>query len=432
MRILYHSAAPWTSTGYARVTREVAPRLHNAGHEVALQSMSSVREAVLPWHGDDLYYELEEPMDIYPCEPTGHDNALGVTMIEENFDKFGGDLYFSHFDTWTAHARNVIPNMGIDYSSYIIVDHNPVPEEVINQVLGAQEVVVMSKFAQEKLLEEGVPSTYIPHGINENRYYSFDDEFTEDMQIVTEKEEGGERLIDVSEHFIVGMVAANHGDRKNIPNQFRAFKQFIDAVDDDAILYVHSDMNTGAGFDLNRVRKIIGIPDENIIFTRREDYGDVDDDYLNSLYNSFDVFLNCSIGESWGLTITEAQSAGTPCIVTNFSSMPEQLGMDPSSRDYDEKLEEFKMSEYSSYEMAPHGIVVNPKMAIWRNRVSSRQYMAHPADIFSALKRYYDEPSLREEHGQLAEEFVKSHYTWENHVIPEFIDLFDRLEERLL
>lgn len=431
MRILYHSAAPWSGTGYARVTREVAPRLHNHGHEVALQSMTAIRDTEIKWHGDELYYDLDRPITIYPSEPSGQENKLGVSMVEDNFDEFDGDFYFTHFDTWTQPARSVIPNMGIPYGSYIIVDHLPVPEEVINQILGAHKVASMSRFAEYNLMDEGIPSTYIPHGINPDRYYPFDDEFIESMSIETEKEDGTTRLVDVNEHFIVGMVAANHGDRKNIPNQFKAFKMFIDLVDDDAILYVHTQMNTPQGFNLVKVKEQIGIPDKNIIFTRNEDYGDVGDDYLNSLYNSFDVFLNCSIGESWGLTITEAQAAGVPCIVTNFSSMPEQLGEDPTEGDWNDRMDEYDQMNYESYWTAPHGLVVNPRMSIWRNRVNSRQFMTHPRDIFVALKRYYQDEEMREEHGELASKYVRNNYTWEDHVVPKFIEMFDEIEERV-
>lgn len=430
MRILYHSAAPWTSSGYARVTREVAPRLHNEGHEVALQSMSSIRDTSITWHGDELYYDLERPMTVYPAEPSGRENMLGTKMAGSNFEEFDADLYYTHFDTWTERVRDVIPSLGIKYSSYVIVDHYPVPEEVIDQILGAQKVVSMSKFAKHHLEQEGIPSVYIPHGVNQDRYFPLDDEFIENMSIETIKGDGSEKSIDVKDHFIVGIVAANHGDRKNIPHQLRAFKMFVDEVDDDAILYIHTQMDSSKGFNLVKVKDEIGIPDKNVIFTRAEDYGNVDDDYLNSLYNTFDVFLNCSIGESWGLTITEAQAAGVPCVVTNFSSMPEQLGIEPTEVDWESYLDEENLLSHSSYKEAPHGLLVNPKTSVWRSKVNSRQYMAHPEDIKNAIERYYEDEELREKHGERASEFVRENYTWGEHVVPKFSELFSELERR--
>jgi glycosyltransferase involved in cell wall biosynthesis len=43
-------------------------------------------------------------------------------------------------------------------------------------------------------------------------------------------------------------------------------------------------------------------------------------------YNAMDVLLSPSMGEGFGLPILEAQSCGTPVIVTDFSSMPELCG----------------------------------------------------------------------------------------------------------
>jgi FkbM family methyltransferase len=42
-----------------------------------------------------------------------------------------------------------------------------------------------------------------------------------------------------------------------------------------------------------------------------------------ALYNSFDVLMNATRGEGFGIPILEAQACGVPVIVTDFSAMPE-------------------------------------------------------------------------------------------------------------
>ena len=44
---------------------------------------------------------------------------------------------------------------------------------------------------------------------------------------------------------------------------------------------------------------------------------------MNSLYNAADVFLLLSRGEGFGIPLVEAQSAGCPVIVTDFSASQE-------------------------------------------------------------------------------------------------------------
>jgi glycosyltransferase involved in cell wall biosynthesis len=47
---------------------------------------------------------------------------------------------------------------------------------------------------------------------------------------------------------------------------------------------------------------------------------------MSMLFNSFDVLLNPSAGEGFGVPIVEAQACGTPAIVTDFSAMSEVCG----------------------------------------------------------------------------------------------------------
>lgn len=431
MKILYHSAVPWTHTGYGRCTREIAPRLHNGEHEVAIQSMSAIDSGKINWHGDELSYELDEPMTIYPSENSSTRAPFGLGKVREHYDDFGADLYFTHFDTWMEPARKSIPNLEIPYMSYVIVDHYPVPDELIKQVSNAHHVISMSEYAQLQLSDAGINSDFIPHGVDEEKYFPLPKEFREGMSIQTKKDDGEIRNINVEENFIIGMVAANHADRKNIPAHMMAFKEFIDNYNSDAILYLHTQINSGNGYNLTRIKEDIGIPDENFVFTKPEDYGNVGDDFLNSLYNAFDVMLNCSFGESWGLTITEAQSAGTPCIVTNFSSMPEQLGFDPDEQEQYDQLEYPHRGYNDNVNIGPHGIAVDPVFGLYREKVSAKQFIVHPEDILDAIIQYWQNPQMREEHGEKAREHVVNNYTWDNHVVPKFEQIFGIMEDVL-
>lgn len=416
MKILYHSVAPWVATGYGTCTEEIAGRVHNTKtHEVALQPLDSVRKGDIWYHGEDLKYDLKHPMKVYRA--TG---PFGLNSFEDNFEKAEADLLFTHFDTWMRGARNKIPDSEIPYVSYVIVDHQPAPDAVIEQLNNAYETVCMSEYAKMMLEQKGIRPQQIPHGVDTDIYKPLDEELTP-TAIKVRDEQGNEREMSLEDNRVFGMVAANHGDRKNIPNHLQAFKRFLNEVDSDAILYVHTDQNAREGYNLDKVRQEIGVPKQNVIWPRDEDYGNVSSEYLNSWYNTFDVMLNCSMGESWGLTITEAQAAGTPCIVTNFSSMPEQLGASATEGIVDGDLNGDIIEH-------PHGLAVNPTSTVWREKVSSKQFIVDSESIFEAMKYYHNNPDLIKQHGEDAREFVVNNYEWESEVIPQFIKLFDALE----
>jgi len=416
VRILYHSAAPWVNTGYGRCTREIAPRLHNLDHEVGVQCMSAVRQDSLKWHGEQLDYELDSPMTVYETS-----SRFGLGDVVDHFDDFDADFYFTHFDTWMEAARNSIPEFEIPYASYVIVDHYPVPDAVTDQIQNAHETIAMSKWASEAMAEKGVRSSYIPHGVHTDEYRPIP-EIKENgigIQIITM--EGDEKIISSDSRTVFGMVAANHGDRKNIPAHIEAFKLYLEEVDEDALLYMHTDPNAREGYDLEKVADTTGVPRSNLIWSRPGDYQDVGDEYLNKLYNCFDVLMNCSFGESWGLTLTEAQAAGTPVICTNFSSMPEQLGSQPRADDLED-------TEYERVKKAPHGVVVDPVTGLYREKVSSKQFICSPGDIFKAMEWYTSRPETMEEDGIKARQHVLDNYDWEEHVIPRFNEMFNSME----
>lgn len=433
MRILWHSAAPWVSGGYGRVCQEVVTRIQNqTDHEIGVQCLASVKKDPVMWHGEvwdgDEFTtprELDEPIPVFPSSSTNTNTHFGVAEAKKHFTDFDGDFYFTHFDTWMTPARQTIPDMDIPYGSYVIVDHYPCPNEVVEQVTNAYETVSMSRFAQSALVERGIRNRRIPHGVDTEQYRPMDeDERPTGLRIEID---GVEREMNLADKFVFGMVATNYSDRKNIPAHMEAFKMFLEEVTDDVLLYMHMWQSSEVGYELYTIQQDLGIPDEKIAWIPPDLYHDVGDITLNAWYNNMDVLLNCSTGESWGLTITEAMSCGTPAIVTNFSSMPEQVGYDNPST---------SLSDVDSYnggwEGGKRGLVVNPRIGIWREKVNSKQYLASPYDIFQAMKYYYNNPDLIEEHGEAAREHVVQNYDWEKCVVPKFIEMFDDLEEILI
>lgn len=128
--------------------------------------------------------------------------------------------------------------------------------------------------------------------------------------------------------FIVGMVAANKGrpSRKCFQQAFEAFRAFHQKHED-AYLYVHTTLSPeyAQGEDIPTLLASLEIPEDRVKFPNQYSmiFSPLSSQQMSRIYSSFDVLLNASMGEGFGLAPLEAQACGVPAIVTDFSAMSE-------------------------------------------------------------------------------------------------------------
>lgn len=157
--------------------------------------------------------------------------------------------------------------------------------------------------------------TDIPHGANFTDFYPLS---------VAEKKKTKEKLHKGND--FVAITVNRNQVRKDMGSLLQGWKVFLDKQTKykTPVLYVHANSKDPIGYNLREAQNWLGIPNENIKyadfngglspFTNAE---------LNEIYNSADVFISTTLGEGWGLTVTEAMQTKTPVICPMHTSLKE-------------------------------------------------------------------------------------------------------------
>ncbi|HXO84524.1 MAG TPA: glycosyltransferase [Gemmatimonadales bacterium] len=304
-RILWHSTAPWSGTGYGQQTRLFASRVRDLGHDVAISAYWGLEDHVFGWEG----------MTVYPGD--GQYGNRSLPMYAEHHD---AELVITLLDVWVLTSKKLAD---LPLASWVPIDHEPVPLGVRKffERTGSRPIA-MSRFGERMLQDIDLDPVYVPHGVE-----------TKILRPRPEcRRETREQLGVPADAFLVLMVAANQGNappRKAFPQVFQAFAKLRERHPD-AYMFLHTEP-TGAGVkegvSLPLLASACGLPEDSIRFTGHLQYElGMSTDDLSKLYSAADVLANPSYGEGFGVPIVEAQACGTRVLVTDCTAMSELCG----------------------------------------------------------------------------------------------------------
>lgn len=227
-------------------------------------------------------------------------------------------LVLALYDAW---AIDPVPLREFATAMWTPIQSHPVPPADLNffEVSGAQPIS-MSRYGERELAAAGLQSVYVPHAVDTSVFRPL---------TADERATARDMLQVPQDAFVIAIVAANKDKtppRKGWGEQFQAFARFRERHRD-AVLLVHSLLETAGGVNLMKLVYDLGIQDA-VQFT--DQYAQVAGLYrqedIAAVMGCADVLSNCSWGEGFGLPVLEAQACGTPVVVTDGSAGTELCG----------------------------------------------------------------------------------------------------------
>jgi len=307
-RIAWYSNACHIPSGYGMQTAQVVHRMAKDGHEVAISANHGASVMMNCAHGHPIFPEglIRYSLDAAPETMSGwigDQPGFGVIL----------------FDLWPLVGIEAFKHMKL--ACWTPVDHDPAPPMVAQFLKdGQHHAIAMSEFGAAKLQEAGISKeliTYIPHAI--------------DRSVWQDKGQDARQQMGIPSH--AHLTVINAANRGRVPIR-KAFAEMIEGwwafakTKKDAYLMIHTEPNGHSeGMNLPRFVNAIGADAQRIRYPHPALFRNgIPDTALAAMYSAGDVMLATSMGEGFGIPVIEAQSCGTPAIVSNFSAQPELLG----------------------------------------------------------------------------------------------------------
>lgn len=303
MKILWSSNSPMVDTGYGKQTRLFTEQMVKAGHDVTVFANFGHFGGVLHWNG----------LNILPASR----DSYGKDGIVDHYQRLKPDVHVLLFDIWPFENSQLEAG---HITAYAPVDHDTLPPLVEDRLLHTPYQWAMSRHAENHMKRAGLTPYYVPHMVDCATFQPMD------------RAKAREAVKVSDQSFLAVMVAAHKGYpmRKSFDRVFRAWAEFV-RTRPDALLHVHTDPGPAAHnnhLDLEILARFYDIPPHTLRFPNNQRYhtGYFTDDYMNALFNASDVLVAPSMGEGFGVPVVEAQAAGCPVIVCDFTAQSELAG----------------------------------------------------------------------------------------------------------
>ena len=354
-------------------------------------------------------------LKIYPINGYGNSDVLRQVIEIEKPDAI---LHFTdpRFWVWFYNMEHEIrQNIPIFY--YNIWDDLPDPK--YNRDFYRSSDLLMSISKQTyglnyRILEDyGYKDNwklkYVPHGISSKRFFKVDKNDTKFKQF--ENKYG-------LEHYKFKVLFLNRNIRRKCPGDVAlAYKHMMDNLTPeqrkDCVFVWQAAVSDENGTDMRAVCQTL-LPEYPVIFTH-DVSGPMNDEEMNFLYNSVDVYINLASNEGFGLGSLESLTVGTPIVVNVTGGLQDQCGFKKEDGSYLTEDDYIELGSNHRGEYKDHGEWVKP---VFPSNISLCGSPMTPyifddrcryEDAGDALLEWYNEGSEeRERKGEVGRKWVLS------------------------
>ena len=363
---------------------------------------------------------------IYPVDGYGNEDLLRHVIEQEKPDAilhYTDPRFWIWFYNMEAEIRRDIP---IFY--YNIWDDLPDPQYNTNYYKSSDLLMSISKQTygiNNRLLPdyEDWQTTYVPHGISKRRFHKVDDD---DVKLMDFEEAHG-----LSDKTFKILYSNRNIRRKQPGDVLLAYKYFMDELTpeqrDECVLIFHTQPVDDNGTDLPRVHRHL-CPEYDVCFTYDKG-GSFDDNKMNLLFNSADVYVNLASNEGFGLGSAEALTVGTPIIVNVTGGLQDLCGFRDDNGNLLTAGDYIELGTNHRGKYKTHGEWVKPVYPasislqgspmtpyIWDDR-------CNPEDVAPNIREFYDMGrDERKRLGSLGTEFCKENQMTSEAMGQNFID----------
>ena len=211
---------------------------------------------------------------------------------------------------------------------------------------------------------------------------------------------------DYADKFIITNLNRNQG-RKDVGRSFMILNELKQRGYNNAFLYMHMQETDFGGSILKLASNYGLVPGRDWILPNPQQFSahsGFPRAMVNEIYNASDCYLTTTLGEGWGLSITEAMATKTPVVAPNNTSIPEILGDDRGWR-------------------IPSG--ANPSMWVMKENDNERiRPLMDVEKAVDAIIEIMKNPDEAKKRAEAAYQWVNE-YTWEN-VCKQWTNVFNR------
>lgn len=353
LRVLMCSEASFLSSGFGIYAKEILSRLYNTNkYEIAEFAsygyVNDARDTSIRWRYYANAVKSDDPR--YNEYMSRGDNQFGRWRFEKVLLDFKPDIVIDVRDYWMSAYQSLSPlRKFFHWALMPTVDSEPQQEEWISTFLSADAIFTYSDWGAEVLKKQSNNKiNYIDTtspGVNLSVFKP---------QISAQKQLIRESIGIPKDAFVIGSVMRNQ-KRKLIPELMNVLSLLLnshescDSLKDNAYLYLHTSY-PDAGWDIPQILKEYNVINRVLFsytckkcsFLKAQFFvgpvatcpkcleksmtlssvtNGVSEENLAKIYNTFDLYVQYSICEGFGMPQIEAGSCGVPIATVNYSAM---------------------------------------------------------------------------------------------------------------